>query len=127
MSQQRWIFIVAGLSVATGLAIVAGCLGVLHFGLEMTTEEVRQGLEANPKFVERVGRVHDFKMDRLASFNDDDEDVWIYDVKGEKLSGRLTVKHETADDGSERIIWARMTLPTGEVVDLAVDEIENEE
>lgn len=127
MTQQRAILIVAGFSVAAGLAIVAGCLGIIHFGLKITTEEVRQGLEANPRFVERVGQVREFKMDRLASFVDDDEDVWIYEVKGEKLSGRLTVKHETADDGSEHILWARMTLPSGEVVDLAVEEIEEEE
>jgi hypothetical protein len=114
------------IGVFTGLALVASCMILVNRGTASPTAGVRQKLEQNADFVARVGQVRDFRTDRPNPGPDDPDDVWVYEVEGTKASGRLTVKHETAEDGSERIVWARMQLPSGEVVDLDVDEIETE-
>jgi len=118
MSNQRVVVIIIGLCVAGALCIVACCGGIVHFGMGLTAEQVRNKLEADPRFTEHVGQVQGFSLDYIASFNDDEDDVFVYNVKGSKWSGRVTVKHETDDEGDEQIVWARFTLASGEKVEL---------
>ena len=94
----------------------------MHFGLGVTAEQVRHKLEADPRFVQHVGQVQEFNVDYLGSFSDEEDDVFVYNVKGSKWSGRVTVKHETDDEGDEQIVWARFTLPSGEKVELKPEE-----
>ena len=118
MSNQRVIAIVIGLCVAGGLCLLVCCGGVVHFGFGVTAEQVRHKLEADPRFVQHVGQVQEFNVDYLGSFSNEEDDVFIYNVKGSKWSGRVTVKHETDDEGDEQIVWARFTLASGEKVEL---------
>lgn len=114
------------IGLALGLAIVAWGVSIVTRVPESRAAGVRRKLEQNADFMERVGHVEDFQTDRPTAPADDDDGIWIYDVQGTKWSGRLTVKHETAPDGFERIVWARMQLPSGEIVDLDVEDIETE-
>ncbi len=103
------------------LCALVCCGGVVQIGLGVTAEEVRQELEADPRFVEHVGQVQEFGMDYMGSISGD-SDVWTYNVKGTKWSGRVTVRHETGADGNEHVLWARFTLPSGENVEIKPDE-----
>ena len=118
MSDRRMILLIVSLIVGAGLCLVVCCGGLMHFGMGAQAEEVRSALEANPKFVEHVGQVQQFSVNYMASFSDDDDEVFVYDVKATKWSGRITVKHETGDDGNEKVIWAKFTLPSGEKIEL---------
>jgi hypothetical protein len=118
MSDRRVILLIVSLIGGAGLCLLVCCGGLMHFGMGAQAEEIRSELEANPKFVEHVGQVEQFSVNYLASFSDDDNDVFIYDVKGTKWSGRVTVKHETDEDGNEKVIWAKFTLPSGEIIEL---------
>jgi hypothetical protein len=125
MSNQRTVvFIIVGLTVAGGLCLLVCCGGLVHLGLGMASEEVRNELEADPRFVEHVGQVQEFNVDYLGSIGNEESDVWVYNVKGTKWSGRVTVKHETDADGDERVVWARFTLASGEKVELRPEEPE---
>jgi hypothetical protein len=88
----------------------------------VTADQVRSKLEADPRFTHHVGQVQEFSLDYIASFNDDEDDVFVYNVKGSKWSGRVTVNHETDDEGDEQIVWARFTLASGEKVELKPDD-----
>jgi hypothetical protein len=118
MSDRRIIVLIVSLIVGAGLCLVVCCGGIVNFGMGVQAEEVRSELEANPKFIEHVGQVQEFRVNYMASFSDQNNDVFVYDVKGTKWSGRLTVKHETGADGKEKVIWAKMTLSSGEQVEL---------
>ncbi len=123
MSNQRIILIVVvSLIVTGGLCLLVCCGGIVHLGLGMASEEVRTELEADPRFVEHVGQVQEFRVDYVGSISNAETDVWVYNVKGTKWSGRVTVKHETDADGEERIIWTRFTLASGEKVELKPEE-----
>jgi hypothetical protein len=115
---NRVVVIIIALCVAGVLCVVACCGGIVHFGMGVTSEEVRTRLEADPRFTQHVGQVQGFSLDYIASFSDDEDDVFVYNVKGTKWSGRVTVKHETDDAGDEQVVWARFTLASGEKVEL---------
>ncbi len=121
MSHPRAVWLVVFLTAGAGLCALVCCGGVVQIGLGVTAEEVRQELEADPRFVEHVGQVQEFGMDYMGSISGD-SDVWTYNVKGTKWSGRVTVRHETGADGNERVLWARFTLPSGENVEIKPDE-----
>jgi len=121
MSHQRMVWLIVLLTAGAGLCLFLCCGGVVHIGLGITTEEVRHALEADPRFVDHVGQVQEFSMDYVGSLSGGD-DVWVYNVKATKWSGRITVKHVTGDDGNERIVWARFTLASGEIVELKPEE-----
>ena len=118
MSNQRVVVIIIALCAAGALCVAVCCGGLVHFGMGVTAEEVRTRLEADPRFTEHVGQVQGFSVDYIASFSNEEDDVFVYDVKGSKWSGRVTVKHETDDEGDEQIVWARFTLASGEKVEL---------
>ncbi len=118
MSNQRVVVLVVGLAIAGGLCLLVCCGGLVHFGLGVTAEQVRHKLEADPRFVQYVGQVQEFNVDYFGSFGTDETDVFVYNVKGTKWSGRVTVKHETDDEGDEQVVWARFTLASGENVEL---------
>jgi hypothetical protein len=125
MSNQRTVvFLIVGLTVAGGLCMLVCCGGLVHFGLGVASEEVRNELEADPRFVDHVGQVQEFSVDYIGSISNEESDVWVYNVKGTKWSGRVTVKHETDANGDERIVWARFTLASGEKVELKPEELE---
>jgi hypothetical protein len=124
MSNQRVVVLVVGLSLAALLGLVVCCGGIVHLGFGLTAEQVRHKLEADPRFVQHVGQVQEFNVDYLGSFSDDEDDIFVYNVKGSKWSGRVTVKHETDDEGDEQIVWARFTLASGEKVELKPQELQ---
>jgi hypothetical protein len=100
------------------LCVFSCCGGLVYLGLDVATEEVRASLEQDDRFAEHVGQIEDFSLDFIGSVADDDDDTWIYNVKGSRWSGRITVKHVTDNDGDERIVWVRFVLPSGEKVEL---------
>ena len=115
--KSRRVALLACLLAAGGLGIVVVCGGVVSFGLQIVAEQVRRQLEADPQFSEHVGQVQEFQTEFLASMMQP-EGVRIYGVKGSKWSGRITVNHVTDNSGDEQVIWARFTLPSGEIVEL---------
>jgi hypothetical protein len=106
----RWVLVVA---LAGGALCVLACGGVIYFMIDAQTDQVREILEFDPTFSNHVGKIETFTHNFFHSANHGAE-ADVYDVKGTKWSGRVTVKQD--DDG--QITWARFALPTGEVVEI---------
>ncbi len=114
-----WILaIVLLLGGAAALICCGGGLWVMRFGLNMVTTEVEDQLRDNPRLREQVGDVESFEMDWTRSLRDQDEDTFVYRVRGTKGTGQVTVRHVTGDDGNEKILSAQLRLPSGETVEL---------
>ena len=88
------------------------------FGLNITTTEVANELRDNPKFREHIGELQTLSIDWTRSSAEDDGDTFVYNAKGSKGSGVVTVKHITDDDGNEEIIDASLRLPDGRQVQI---------
>src|SRR5262245_36320607 len=106
-----------GSVLAGGALCVLLCCGGMRFFFGMMADNVAQKLEAQPEFSSRVGQVQEIKYDFFGSLGSADE-TEIYEVKGTKWSGRLTVKQEKQFDQDAKILWARFTLPSGEIVEI---------
>ena len=111
--------------VATGFMAVLFCVGcvlILVFAMQMVTAETEDQLSENPILIEHIGNVESFELDWARSFSHDEDDTFIYDVKGTEGVGRVTVRQITNDDGDEEILDAELRLPNGETFDLMPDD-----
>lgn len=113
-SANRTPLIVLG-SVLVGCTIpVLLCCGGVNFLAYYDGEKVLVQLEAEPEFSNRVGQVKDIKCD----FFGHDGQIDVYIVRGTKWSGRITVKSDEQLPDDANIVWARFTLPSGEIVEI---------
>jgi hypothetical protein len=111
-----WLILAA--CVGLGFLCCGGGTAFLYFGMHEIARQVRSELDDNPVLVEHVGEIQEFEIDFAASFGEDGDDVFVYNVTGTKGSGVVTAEHVTIDADTEEVVWARLTLPTGETVDL---------
>ena len=98
------------------LACCGGIGGVVMFGLNLMSEDIKRELRDNPQFQQHIGEVEEFSLDFVASAADEADDVWVFHVKGSIGQGEVTLEAVTNDDGGEDILWAKLRLPSGETV-----------
>lgn len=110
-STGLWI----ALAISGVLLIVCGggCVGLVMFGLNISEEEIKAQLQDNPKIREHIGEIESIDMDIVASGAEDDSDVFVYRIKGDKGSGRITIR-EGAGEGYDTLVEeATLRLPDG--------------
>lgn len=117
-SRAGCIFAVVAGGALLVLLCCGGVVGVGYFGLSVFAKEIETRLRDNPVLVEHLGPIESFEMDMIASIAEGEENVFVFNVKGQKGSGIVTAQSITADDGSEEITWAQLRLPDGQTVDL---------
>lgn len=117
-SSNWWLWILLGLGGLTAVCCCGGGIGIVNFGMDIVAEEVAGLLRDNPKFREHIGELQDMSVDWPASIAADDDDTFVYSVKGDKGSGKITVKHVTNDDGEEEILEASLRLSDGTKVQI---------
>lgn len=115
---KLWVWVLLAVGGLTALCCCGGGVAVVSFGMNIVTEEVAAHLRDNPKFREHVGELQDMNVDWPASIAEDDDDTFVYGVKGDKGSGKITVKHITNDDGDEEVLEASLRLPDGTKVQI---------
>lgn len=118
---SSWLWAIVALAGLGIVGIVVCCGGgfwLMSFGLNVMTAEVEDDLRDNPRFQEHVGEIQQFEMDWSRSFGENDNDTFVYNVKGTKGSGKITIKHITNDAGEEEIVSASLRLDSGQTVEL---------
>jgi len=115
---NTWLWVLLGLGGVAGVCCCGGGVAVVMFGMNIVTAEIADELRDNPKFREHIGELQEMNVDYIASAAKDDDETFVYDVKGDKGSGELTVKHVTDDDGSEQIVTATLRLSDGKQVEI---------
>jgi hypothetical protein len=113
-SRKRLVWILVGVG---GLATVLCCGGfglLAYFGFGIISTEVRNQVRDHPVVVEYIGEIESFEMSFTESAATNDDETFVYEIKGTKGTGVLTAKHVTNDDGSEEILWAKLRLPNGQ-------------
>jgi hypothetical protein len=113
-----WLWLLAGFGGVAALCCCGGAVGVVIFGMNVVTAEVAEQLRDNPKFREHVGELQEMNVDYVASAAHDDSDTFVYTVRGDKNSGKLTVKQTTDDGGNEQIQEASLRLSNGTKVQI---------
>ena len=95
-----------------------GCMGLLIFGMNISEQEIITQLRDNPKLREHIGEIQSLNIDLVASSAQDESEVFVYNVKGNKGSGTLTIHEGTSDDFETLVEEATLRLPDGTQVQI---------
>jgi hypothetical protein len=115
---NRWLWILLGVGGLVGVGCCGSVIAVVVFGMNVVSAEIGDKVRDNPKFREHIGELQEISVDYTASAAKDDDDTFVYNVKGDKRSGVLTVKSITDDDFNEQIEEATLRLPNGTQVQI---------
>ena len=122
--RSRLLWVLLGVGGLIG-ALCCGGFGVLaYFGLELISTEVRNQVRDHPVVVQHIGVIESFEVSFIESAATNDDETFVYHVKGTKGSGVLTAKHVTNAAGEEEILWAKLRLRDGQEHDLVSPSVE---
>lgn len=109
-------------AVVLGGGTLVCCGGFVYFGLNIMSAEVEAELRDNARLREHIGEIQKLTVDFTRSLANDDDDIFVYNVRGTKASGELTVHHITGDDGKEIVLAASLRLSDGRTIELIGEE-----
>jgi hypothetical protein len=115
---SKWpllIFLVGGPLLVVFLCCGGG-VGMMMLGMNVLSAEIEVEMRDHPQFREHIGEVQSFDLDWAKSFAVEGDNTFIFDVRGTKGSGELTVDSVTNDAGAEEIRSAELRLSNGETV-----------
>ena len=98
--------------------VVAGVGGLLYWGWDLFVGQAEELLNANPVIQEHIGSIEELTIDFTATGEADGDDVFVFEVKGDKGSGVVTAEFVTIDENSEELRSGKLDLPSGETYDL---------
>ena len=119
----KWILIIGG---GGGCLVVVLCCGGMflagYAGLGMMADEVKTQVENSPEVRQFIGEVESFETNFNASWDIEDQDVFVYDIKGSLGSGKVTARHTTdSSSGLEVVHEAQLELDDGRIFDITLD------
>lgn len=109
--------------ICSSVAMVTCCGGgyfLVNLGIDQIAHDVEIQVRDNDKFREHIGEPEPFEINWEGSFGDDDS--FVFDVKGTKGSGELTVWTIDLEDGATQVVRAQLRLKSGETIDLEIDD-----
>jgi hypothetical protein len=110
------------LAIAGGVLLLVGgcCVGgyfLMTFGMDVVGEQVVKQIRDDPAVREHIGEIQECEWNMTASAAEGGEDTLVFDLRGSKGSGRLTV--ETTDSGDEvEVLLATLRLSDGREIEL---------
>ena len=106
------------------VTLCCGGLGFLaYFGLDMMAGEVESDLRDNPVIAEHIGSIQSFEMDWGGSFvEEEDEDTFVFRIRGSKASGIVTVVCDTDDAEIAEVVSGTLQVDSGETYGLFPEE-----
>lgn len=88
----------------------------------MLAADIEMQVRDHPVIQEHIGEIEELEVDFVRSAALEDPDTFIYDIRGNRGSGELTVKSVANwDDDVEQIVGASLRLENGEVIDLELE------
>jgi hypothetical protein len=121
-SNTKWIWIIVGIVVGGGVLMVALCAGLGLWGWREVSEQFRMAMNENTVIREHLGEVSEISVDFTATGEVPGDDVFVYNVTGEKGTGVVSAEFLTVDADSERIASGTLKLPDGRVLELVPEE-----
>jgi hypothetical protein len=106
------------LALLVALLCCGGGVALVRFGFQIIATEIEEQLADNPKLKEQIGEIQSFETEWSRTLVHKEKDVTVFNVRGDKGEGRITVHHVTNDEGDEEIQSAVLRLSTGESVEL---------
>ena len=97
-----------------------------YFGLGVLAADIEIQLRDHPTIRQHIGEIEDLSVNFLKSSAVDDPDTFVYDIRGDRGAGELTITSVSDSEGNEDIFAAQLRLDSGEIIDIEIQaEIEN--
>lgn len=112
--------IALGILSAGAVFCCGGAVLMVKFGMDVVSDEVREELAAKPEVRQNIGEIESFGINYSRTGSQNDDEVFVYDIKGSEGKGFVTVRQITNDDGSEGILSAELTMSDGRKVPIQV-------
>ena len=112
-----WI-LVAGVLIAVPLLCCGGMFLVGYLGLGVLAADIEIQLRDHPTIRQHIGEIEDLSVNFLKSSAIDDPDTFIYDIRGDKGAGELTITSISEWEGNEDIVAAELRLESGAVIEI---------
>ena len=106
------------LALAAVVLVAVGIGGLLYWGWGLYAEQAKAELNNNPVIQQYIGNIEEMSLNFGASSDIDDEDTFVFDVKGAKGEGVVTAEFVTIDHETEELRSGTLRLPNGETHDL---------
>ena len=117
------LVVVAGVFMVFMTLCCGGVGLVSYFGLNLIADEVEGDLRDNPVIAEQIGTIQSFEMDWGGSFvEEEDEDTFVFRIRGSKASGIVTVFCDTSDAEIASVVSGTLQVDSGETYDLFPEE-----
>jgi hypothetical protein len=111
-----WLWILLGVGGLGSVCCVGGVVGIGLFGLNIVAAEVADQIRDEPEFREHIGELQSLDFDFVATSAKNDDETFVYNAKGDKGSGVLTVKQTEDENWNNVIVEASLRLPDGRQV-----------
>ena len=110
------VMLVGGTAICCG-----GMFFVGSWGLDIVAQDIARQLRDDPVIQEEIGEIEEISMNLTASATHADDETFVYDVRGSKGSGELTVQSVTLPQGGEEILSASLRTEDGRQIDIDVE------
>lgn len=107
------------------LLCCGGLAGLGVYSFHLVADQVADDLRDNPVIVEHIGTIDEFEMDWGDSFSEDDNDVFVYRIRGPNGEGKVHVKSVSVDTDTEEVVWGYLEMSDGRRHDLLPEDGEN--
>jgi len=118
--------VIAGICAVIGLlvfALIAGCVGLFNYGMNMAEEEMKLDLRHDVVLVKNIGEIKEIDMEFMESAkqsSNTDEEIFLLKVVGSKASGLIKFTTSKSEKNGKIITESIRTLEldTGEIIKL---------
>jgi hypothetical protein len=115
---NTWLWVLLAGGITLFLCCGGGVVGVAIFGMNIVAAEVADEVRDNPKFREHIGELQSLDVDFVATSAKNDEEITVFNARGDKNSGVLTVRQETDEDWNNVLVEASLRLKDGTTVQI---------
>ena len=116
------MWILMGIGAFFGVLCCGGGIFLVRLGMEMEVTEFKERFKDHPAVVEHIGEIEEMGVSWTQSLGQDDEDVWIYPVKGTNGEGNIVIVFESGLILEPDILSAELEMKNGEKFDLLKSE-----
>ena len=120
------LVVLAGICAVIGLlvfALIAGCVGLFNYGMNMAEEEMKSDLRHDVVLVKHIGEIKEIDMELMESAkqsSNTDEEIFLLKVVGSKASGLIKLTTSKSEKNGKIITKSTRTLEldTGKIIKL---------
>lgn len=118
-SNKLFWLVLGGGFITTVLLCCGGTIVLGRFGLGVLAADIEMQLRDHPVIQVHIGQIEELSVNFTRSAALEDTDTFIYEIRGNRGSGELTVtSHAQWIGDQEQIVAATLRLENGEVIEL---------